>query len=159
MKIYVASSWRNTYQQSVVRILRSLGHEVYDFKNPPNGSGGFQWSAIDEHWKTWTTEEYIKALDHPVAKDGFNSDYGAMEAADCCVMVLPCGRSANTEAGWFAGSKKPVFVFQPESEEPELMYKIYTKIIPGYVDLVEIFAPKERILSTDTTSDFFGAQI
>lgn len=34
-KIYVASSWRNPFQQEVVNILRDLGHEVYDFKNPP----------------------------------------------------------------------------------------------------------------------------
>lgn len=33
-KIYVASSWRNVFQQDVVDILRDLGHEVYDFKNP-----------------------------------------------------------------------------------------------------------------------------
>ena len=36
-KIYVASSWRNVFQQDVVDILRDLGHEVYDFKNPPHG--------------------------------------------------------------------------------------------------------------------------
>ena len=35
-KIYVASSWRNVFQQDVVAILRDLGHEVYDFKNPPH---------------------------------------------------------------------------------------------------------------------------
>lgn len=46
-KIYVASSWRNVFQQDVVDILRNLGHEVYDFKNPPHGNGGFQWSDID----------------------------------------------------------------------------------------------------------------
>lgn len=28
-KIYVASSWRNVFQQDVVDILRDLGHEVY----------------------------------------------------------------------------------------------------------------------------------
>lgn len=36
-KIYVASSWRNVFQQDVVDILRNLGHEVYDFKNPHMG--------------------------------------------------------------------------------------------------------------------------
>lgn len=30
--IYVASSWRNDYQSSVVEMLRALGHSVYDFK-------------------------------------------------------------------------------------------------------------------------------
>ena len=36
-KTYVASSWRNPFQQEVVNILRDLGHEVYDFKNPHMG--------------------------------------------------------------------------------------------------------------------------
>ena len=49
-KIYVASSWRNEYQQEVVKVLRELGHEVYDFKNP-EGRTGFQWSAIDKDWQ------------------------------------------------------------------------------------------------------------
>lgn len=35
MKIYVASSWRNTYYPSVVSALRDAGHDVYDFRNPP----------------------------------------------------------------------------------------------------------------------------
>ncbi len=30
MKIYVASSWRNQFQQEVVALLRAEGHEVYD---------------------------------------------------------------------------------------------------------------------------------
>ena len=46
-KIYIASSWRNSYQQDVVSFLRNKGHEVYDFRNPPHGNGGFQWSDID----------------------------------------------------------------------------------------------------------------
>ena len=37
-KIYVASSWRNVFQQDVVAILRDLGHEVYDFKTPHMGT-------------------------------------------------------------------------------------------------------------------------
>lgn len=95
-KIYVASSWRNVFQQDVVAILRDLGHEVYDFKNPPHGNGGFQWSDIDPDWQNWTTEQYQEALNHPIAQKGFDSDFNGMQWADVCVMVLPCGRSANT---------------------------------------------------------------
>lgn len=153
MNIYVASSWRNKHQQDVVRILRALGHEVYDFKNPPHGNGGFKWSAIDKNWESWTTEEYRSALDHEVAVAGFNSDYGAMQSADCCVMVLPCGRSANSEAGWFKGARKSVFVFSPEKEEPELMYKMYNKIIANYAELVEMFAPP-NVFITNSQAEY-----
>ena len=106
-KIYVASSWRNVFQQDVV------------------GNGGFQWSDIDPNWQNWTTEQYREALNHPIAQKGFDSDFNGMKWADVCVMVLPCGRSANTEAGWMKGAGKKVMVYSPKKEEPELMYKIY----------------------------------
>lgn len=140
MKIYVASSWRNDYQQTVVHVLRSMGHEVYDFKNPKEGDNGFAWSDIDENWESWSSEEYVKALEHPVAESGFKSDFDAMNWADCCVMVLPCGRSANTEAGWMKGAGKEVFVYQPIAQEPELMYKIYDGILTSVADIHNQFS-------------------
>ena len=129
MNIYVASSWRNPYQQDVVNQLRSLGQDVYDFRNPKEGDNGFHWSEIDSNWENWTSDEYVKALEHPVAENGFKSDFEAMKWAECCIMVLPCGRSAHTEAGWMKGVGKKVFVYQPIKQEPELMYKIYDGII------------------------------
>jgi hypothetical protein len=122
VNIYVASSWRNAYQQNVVAQLRAQGHAVYDFRNPKPGEDGFHWSEIDPTWRTWTPEAYRRCLCHPIATAGFNSDYAAMEWADMCVLVLPSGRSAHLEAGWFMGRKKPVIVFVPEAVEPELMY-------------------------------------
>lgn len=129
MKIYVASSWRNNYQQQVVQELRQVGHEVYDFKNPPHGKGGFAWSDIDPNWENWDTNQYRDALRHPIAEHGFNSDFDGMKWADCCVLVLPAGRSANTEAGWMKGAGKQVFVYSPVDQEPELMYKLYDDVV------------------------------
>lgn len=137
-KIYVASSWRNNLQDVAVKTLRELGHEVYDFKNPPKNSG-FAWSEIDPDWKNWTSEQYVEALNHPRAVEGFDSDFDAMKWADTCVMVLPCGRSANTEAGWMKGAGKKVFVYIPFEQEPELMYKLYDGIITSVDQLIETF--------------------
>lgn len=142
MKIYVASSWRNNTQQLIVAVLRGLGHEVYDFKNPSEENKGFSWSEIDPKWKEWTAEQYVEALEHPIAERGFKSDFDAMKWADCCVMVLPCGRSANTEAGWMAGAGKLVYVVQLQKEEPELMYKIFDGIITSGDQLLELFSEK-----------------
>lgn len=139
MKIYVASSWRNQFQPEVVKLLRDLDHEVYDFRNPKEGDHGFSWSQIDENWENWSSEEYIKALSHPIAIEGFKSDFDAMKWADCCVMVLPCGRSANTEAGWMKGAGKKVYIYQPIKQEPELMYKIYDGIISSLGELTNLF--------------------
>jgi hypothetical protein len=139
MKIYVASSWRNIYQPKVVELLRHLGHEVYDFRNPAPANKGFAWSEIDEDWEQWTTEEYFEALKHPIAEAGFKCDFDAMKWADTCVMVLPCGRSANTEAGWMKGAGKKVFVYSPIKQEPELMYKIYDGLWVGEHDIIDYF--------------------
>ncbi len=139
MRIYVASSWRNSHQQRVVELLRELGNEVYDFKNPPHGNTGFSWSQIDEDWEQWTTEQYAEALTHPLAEAGYKSDKDGMDWADTCVMVLPCGRSANTEAGWMKGAGKKVFVYSPIKQEPELMYKIYDGLFVGERDIINEF--------------------
>lgn len=138
-KIYVASSWRNPFQPRIVHLLRQLGHEVYDFRNPEDGKHGFSWAHIDSMWQQWTTESYIKALDHKYAVEGFNLDFDAMKWADTCVMILPCGRSANTEAGWMKGQGKEVYVLQLNEQEPELMYKIYDAIIPSVDKLIDRF--------------------
>lgn len=124
MKIYVASSWRNTYQPGVVKFLRGMDYEVYDFRNPAPGSNGFRWSEIDPDWETWSPDAYAVALNHPIAVAGFESDKNGMDWADVCVLVLPSGRSAHLEAGYMAGQGKPVVVYQPEKCEPELMNKL-----------------------------------
>lgn len=121
--IYVASSWRNIYQPSVVTFLRKAGFAVYDFRNPKKNDYGFQWSEIDPEWKTWTTKQYVKALSHPIARKGYATDMRALKYATALVLVLPAGRSAHLEAGFCVGHV-PVCVYSPEICEPELMYKM-----------------------------------
>lgn len=121
-RIYIASSWRNQYQPEVVTTLRFAGHECYDFRNPP-GKAGFQWKDIEEGWQSWTMERYRELLQGtPDAAFGFIADYRAMQWADTCVLVLPCGRSAHLEAGYFNGVGKRLIILIPEPIEPDLMY-------------------------------------
>ena len=135
--IYVASSWRNVYYPDVVDKLRAAGHDVYDFRNPPSGDPGFKWGNVDPRYMEWTPEEYRDHLDHPKAVKQFGNDIEAMEACDTCVLVLPCGRSAHTEAGWFAGRRKKVFVYIPEKQEPELMYKLFSGVCCSMEELIK----------------------
>lgn len=126
MKIYLASSWRNEYQATVLADLRALGADVYDFKNPAPGNNGFGWQQCDPELKSDSTVERMRrVLAHPVAQAGFKCDFDAMMWADYCVLLLPSGMSAHLEAGWFAGANKPVAVLAPEIREPELMYKMF----------------------------------
>lgn len=146
MKIYVASSWRNPYQPSIVDDLRTVGHEVYDFRHPPGGDHlGFSWADIDPDWRQWSAERYLAALDDPIAQAGFDSDYAAMQWADAGVLVLPCGRSAHLEAGYFNGARKPLWILLEPNEfpvpqgesNPELMYKMAAGV---YSTTEELFA-------------------
>lgn len=135
-KIYLASSWRNPYQPLVVKALREAGHEVYDFRNPSNGDEGFKWKNVDGLWEKWSNDDYINALNHPVAERGFKNDFDAMVWADVCILLLPCGRSAHSEAGWMQGAGKPTYVILTEKQEPELMYKLFAGIFTKIEDLI-----------------------
>ncbi len=112
-RIYLASSWRNARQPSLVRALRDAGHEVYDFHNPPNGlNGGSHWA--DTGALLWAVERQ------------------GLEWCDTCVLSLPCGRKAHLELGSAEGRGKRTIILaaeghrhptlNPADEEPDRMY-------------------------------------
>ena len=116
---------------------QDTGHDVYDLRNPPSGDEGFKWRCVSEDYLAWTPQEYREQLKHPKAVRQFANDIEAMEACDVCVMVLPCGRSAHTEAGWFAGKGKTTIAYIPEKQEPELMYKLFSVVCCSMDELIE----------------------
>lgn len=146
-RIYVASSWRNMMQPAVVKALTDAGHEVYDFRHPAEDDDGFHWSEVMKSYRRVgpgmpeqlaDTEEYLEALDHPTSIKGFNNDFEAMQWADTCVLLLPCGRSAHLEAGWFAADpdRELVILLDGPSVTPELMYRMADVIVPTFMDLL-----------------------
>jgi hypothetical protein len=138
MRLYVASSWRNLLQPGIVVALRRCGHEVYDFRHPAPGNTGFAWSQIDPDWKTWDAKAYRRALQHPVAVEGYAYDIGALKSCDACVLVLPSGRSASWEFGYAMGQGKRGAVVQFDAIEPELMYR-EAEIITSMDELFDAF--------------------
>lgn len=138
MKLYIASSWRNNFYPEVVKRLREEGFDVYDFRNPPSGDSGFKWHFVGEDWQEWTPEQYREKLNHPLAERQFMNDLEAINSCDACVLVLPCGRSAHTEAGWFAGKGKKIIAYIPTKEEPELMYKLFDGIACTLEELIDM---------------------
>lgn len=127
MRVYLASSWRNEHQPWLVQLLRQNGHEVYDFRNPPNSSG-FKWSDIGLEVPC-KAEDYRSALlSHPRAAQGFMADFAAMRWAEVGLLVLPSGRSAHLELGWMAGAGKRTLILTQDGEEPELMALLADKI-------------------------------
>ena len=143
-RIYVASSWRNDLQPTVVRMLRAAGHEVYDFKNPVEGSHGFKWSEVglpnttgDQALDVCSATDYVRGIAHPIAVEGYLNDFTAMEWADTFVLVLPCGRSAHLELGWAAGAGRRTAVLLDDPVIPELMYRMVDKIAVDAHDLLD----------------------
>lgn len=135
-RIYLASSWRNERQPLMVLLLREAGHLVYDFRNPPNGSG-FSWGEIGLE-RPCRADDYRHAINtHPRAAQGFMSDFNAMRWADTCVLLLPCGRSAHLELGWMAGAGKRTIIVTQDGEEPELMALLASEIVIGDAELLE----------------------
>ena len=128
MRIYVASSWRNPYQPTIVEVLRGEGFEVYDFRHPAPGDDGFRWAEIDPAWQVWTPAQYREALQHPLAQLGFAQDKLALEMADATVLVLPCGRSAHLELGYAKGLGQRTAVLMLEPAEAELMYLLCDQV-------------------------------
>lgn len=133
-RIYLASSWQNIYYQQILSELR-FHFEVYDFKNPASGKTGFAWpeaGGVNPNGSDIPT--YIAGLGHPIAVAGFALAKQAMDDADTCVLLLPSGRSAHSEAGYMKGQGKRVAVLlYPEKDlyagasvvTPELMYRLY----------------------------------
>ncbi len=118
--------------------MKKAGHEVFDFRHPWERYDGFHWSNIDERWQDWSVEEYKTGLRHPVAIEKFGRDFDARKWADVCVLVLPCGRSAHAEAGWFSGAGRKVIAYIPEPQEPELMYKLFDGVVSTMEELLQM---------------------
>lgn len=124
--IYVASSWRNDLHPLVVDRLRRAGATVYDFRHPEPGNDGFSWKQVhDADPKDWSVEQFIEALNHPIAQAGFDLDASALKHAKATVLVAPCGFSAALELGFGCGAKQKTYVLlERPLREPELMVKL-----------------------------------
>ena len=120
LRIYLASSWSNPYFNRTIDTLRAYGFVVYNFKET-----GFSWAEISPDWQSWTHVQFANALVDPIAEAAFASDYNALRSSDVCVLLLPSGASAHTEAGYMKGQGKRVYVLALGGVRPELMYKLY----------------------------------
>lgn len=138
--IYVASSWRNPIHIAVCAALKAADLEHYDFKNPQEGEHGFHWSEVMPGYVSGSNvadpEDYLRALEADRAVQGFGLDFAAMQKCDTCVLVLPCGRSAHLELGWFVGQGKRTAILLDDPVTPELMYKMVDYIAPSMFDLL-----------------------
>jgi len=152
LKIYVASSWRNKQQPLVVEAISKAAHLVYDFRNPATSSGA--------PWKPFSLQpvDVMEALDSEAAKAAFEPNFAAMQWADVCVMVQPCGRSASVELGWCAGAGKRTIVLLQAGEEPELMLKLADYLCDSTAQVIEALEEIEISRCTAIQARFRSAK-
>lgn len=113
---------------------------------------------VASSWRNWGRQQntvgWLREIGHEVYDfmhlAGFESDFGAMQWADAGVLLLPCGRSAHLEAGWFVGAGKPLYIVLDEAEfptptgasNPELMYRMATRVVVDVAALVDVLGPE-----------------
>ncbi len=131
---------------AVCAALKSAKIDHYYFRNPPTKSG-FGWQEVmpsfDVNNQNCDLEDYRAALSHPRAEEGFQSGFHAMENCDTCVMVLPCGKSAHLELGWFVGMGRRTIIMAEDPIQPELMYKMADIIVPDLFTLLGALGVKD----------------
>jgi hypothetical protein len=132
LKIYVASSWRNTLYPSVLAALRAAGHEVYDFR----AGGRTPANIFDPERTSWSLTDYAAALASPAATQQFTADKTALDAADVLILVLPAGSDAHLEFGVACGRGTPVIICGESFSPPGLMHKFADKIVSNIPDLL-----------------------
>lgn len=145
-RIYISSSWNNKIHTYLVMLLRQQGHKVYDFKNLNNNQDGH--SIIEDIIKSLRLESaYKQGILSPEDNDKILSDkkvvkcysehLKAIQDADTCILLLPCGKSSHIEAGYLAGIGKRVFVYDTNTHvSPELMYLTLNGYFHNIDDLI-----------------------
>lgn len=145
-RIYVSTSWKNAHQPQLVEALRKHGHKVYDFRHPFGRDDCNVWERVCGVLGLFakffagqlTPEDFSKMLSSDIAQERFHEHFDAMQDADTCILLLPCGASSHSEAGFMKGLGKRVFVLDTrQAVEPELMYLMHDGYTYDKDDIIE----------------------
>lgn len=108
LRIYLATSWKNPEQQRIVADLRARGHEVFDFRNPPNNAPLKTWKHILSNPSDASPEEQRAALSHNDAVEAFVGDMRAIRWSSVLLAIGPYGKDTCIEIGYAAALGKMV---------------------------------------------------
>lgn len=129
MKIYIASSWKNTRLACKVAIyLINKGHRVDAFFDNSSGRYVFDWREIEKDRNKLNAVSFLR---NRKAQKAFKEDKKWLDWCDCVVLVLPAGNSSHLEAGYAKGKGKILIIYHPTrfpKGEFDVMY--------GFADLL-----------------------
>jgi len=127
MRIYIASSWKNSkICVEVAKYLRSEGHVVDCFADVSTGRYVFHFSEIGAH----DSLNAITFLRDERSQRAFKEDRRWLDWCECCLLILPAGRSSHLEAGYAAGKgKKLIILGEFPVGEFDVMYGFADELI------------------------------
>ena len=117
--VYVAGSMRNPRVTQVAKLLREQGFEVFDDWYSPGEQADNRWQEYEKD----RGRTYAEALDGYHAKHVFDLDHHHLKRCDAFVLVMPAGKSAHIELGWFCKDKPAFVLFDKEPERYDIMYR------------------------------------
>jgi hypothetical protein len=133
-RLYVASSWKNPFYDSLIAALIRDGHSVHDWRRSGADGSGFSWSKLDPMWESWTPTQYASFIYCEAAHQAFCSDRDGIIWADTIVLLMPAGASSHAELGFAARlGNKQIFILLPGglpmgAWKPELMHSFADRI-------------------------------
>ena len=132
MKIYIASSWKNKEDVTLMaKFLKGQGHEVDNFTDDSQGRFIFSLEELenilanDRIINSSSHGRVIKAMNHEMSQRAFQEDKSMIEWADVLILLLPCGKSAHMELGYAKGIGKKIIIFSHNGftmDDFEVMY-------------------------------------
>lgn len=106
--------------------LRSQGHEVDAFCDTSTDRYVFHFSEIGPS----ETLDAIDFLRDERSQKAFREDKKWLDWADCCLLILPAGKSAHLEAGYIKGQGKLLIIWQLNFPKGEF------DVMYGFADLI-----------------------
>jgi len=123
-KIYIASTLNNPTHNTVVDALEKKGHEVYNYRNPPN--------------RKILSKTDTDLLDFPArAAEVLASERTAISNADLMIAIYPFGLSVATEIGYAFGTRTKCIIYAPSTTLSFELWLIAIPIIHNLDELVE----------------------
>jgi hypothetical protein len=104
--VYVIGSLRNKTVPQFAQYLRARGFDAFDSWYAPGPNA-------DDYWRDYTKQRgltYEEALKDYSATHVFEFDKKHLDRCDMAVLLMPAGKSAHLELGYFIGKGKPGFM-------------------------------------------------
>ena len=117
--------------------LRDAGQDVFSEWYAAGPTADDSWRDF-EKGRGWTYERAIK--ESLAAKHVFEFDKYHLERADMAILVMPAGKSAFLELGWFLGSGKPGYILMDDQERWDVMMRFSTGMFTTVEELIHALA-------------------